>query len=58
MKCPGQDSRYWRPGAIFDEKCSERDFLSLMSVKKRNTFMGLVAKCLKDIVQIQITARE
>ena len=21
MKCPGQDSRYWRPGAIFDEKC-------------------------------------
>jgi len=21
MKCPGQDSRYWKPGAIFDEKC-------------------------------------
>jgi len=21
MKCPGQDSRYWRPGAIFDVKC-------------------------------------
>ena len=21
MKCPGQDSRYWRPGAIFNEKC-------------------------------------
>jgi len=21
MKCPGQDSRYWRPGAIFDGKC-------------------------------------
>jgi len=23
MKCPGQDSRYWKPGAIFDEKCPE-----------------------------------
>jgi HD superfamily phosphodiesterase len=21
MKCPGQDSRYWKPGAIFDETC-------------------------------------
>ncbi len=21
MKCPGQDSRYWKPGAIFDAKC-------------------------------------
>jgi len=21
MKCPGQDSRYWKPEAIFDEKC-------------------------------------
>jgi HD superfamily phosphohydrolase YqeK len=21
MKCPGQDSRYWKPGSIFDEKC-------------------------------------
>jgi len=21
MKCPGQDSRYWRPGAIFETKC-------------------------------------
>jgi len=21
MKCPGQDSRYWKPGAIFEEKC-------------------------------------
>ncbi len=21
MKCPGQDSRYWRPGAIFEAKC-------------------------------------
>ncbi len=21
MKCPGQDSRFWKPGAIFDEKC-------------------------------------
>jgi HD superfamily phosphohydrolase YqeK len=21
MKCPGQDSRYWQPGAIFNEKC-------------------------------------
>ena len=21
MKCPGQDSRYWKPGAIFDVKC-------------------------------------
>ncbi len=21
MKCPGQDSRYWKPGAIFNEKC-------------------------------------
>jgi len=21
MKCPGQDSRYWRPEAIFDVKC-------------------------------------
>ncbi len=23
MKCPGQDSRYWKPGAIFEEKCPE-----------------------------------
>ncbi len=23
MKCPGQDSRYWKPGAIFDVKCPE-----------------------------------
>lgn len=23
MKCPGQDSRYWQPGAIFDAKCPE-----------------------------------
>lgn len=21
MKCPGQDSRYWKPGAIFNTKC-------------------------------------
>ncbi|RJR27339.1 MAG: HD domain-containing protein [Desulfobacteraceae bacterium] len=21
MRCPGQDSRYWRPGAIFEAKC-------------------------------------
>jgi len=21
MKCPGQDSRYWRPGSIFEAKC-------------------------------------
>ena len=21
MRCPGQDSRYWQPGAIFEEKC-------------------------------------
>jgi HD superfamily phosphohydrolase YqeK len=23
MKCPGQDSRYWEPGAIFEAKCPE-----------------------------------
>ena len=23
MKCPGQDSRYWKPEAIFDVKCPE-----------------------------------
>jgi HD superfamily phosphodiesterase len=23
MKCPGQDSRYWQPGAIFDETCPQ-----------------------------------
>lgn len=23
MKCPGQDSRYWQSGAIFDAKCPE-----------------------------------
>ena len=23
MKCPGQDSRYWKPGAIFESKCPE-----------------------------------
>ncbi|MBL7225051.1 MAG: HD domain-containing protein [Desulfobacteraceae bacterium] len=23
MKCPGQDSQYWKPGAIFDVKCPE-----------------------------------
>jgi HD superfamily phosphodiesterase len=23
MKCPGQDSRYWKPEAIFDTKCPE-----------------------------------
>ena len=23
MKCPGQDSRYWKPGSIFDVKCPE-----------------------------------
>ncbi len=21
MKCPGQDSRYWKPGAIFEVPC-------------------------------------
>ena len=21
MKCPGQDIRYWKPGAVFDVKC-------------------------------------
>ncbi len=21
MKCPGQDSRYWKPGSIFDTPC-------------------------------------
>jgi predicted HD phosphohydrolase len=25
MKCPGQDSRYWKPGAIFDAKCPNCD---------------------------------
>jgi hypothetical protein len=23
MKCPGQDSRYWQPGAIFESKCPQ-----------------------------------
>ncbi|MBA3017366.1 MAG: HD domain-containing protein [Proteobacteria bacterium] len=23
MKCPGQDIRYWKPGAVFDVKCPE-----------------------------------
>jgi HD superfamily phosphodiesterase len=23
MKCPGQDSRYWKPGAIFEAKCPQ-----------------------------------
>ena len=23
MKCPGQDSQYWKPGAIFEVKCPE-----------------------------------
>ncbi len=23
MKCPGQDSRYWKPGAVFDAKCPQ-----------------------------------
>ena len=23
MKCPGQDSRYWKPGAIFEADCPE-----------------------------------
>lgn len=23
MKCPGQDSRYWRPGDIFEAKCPQ-----------------------------------
>ncbi len=23
MKCPGQDMRYWKPGAIFEAKCPE-----------------------------------
>ncbi|MBW1806226.1 MAG: HD domain-containing protein [Deltaproteobacteria bacterium] len=23
MKCPGQDTRYWKPGAIFEAKCPE-----------------------------------
>ena len=23
MKCPGQDTKYWKPGAIFDVKCPE-----------------------------------
>jgi len=23
MKCPGQDSRFWKPGAIFDAKCPQ-----------------------------------
>jgi HD superfamily phosphodiesterase len=23
MKCPGQDSRYWKPGAIFETKCPQ-----------------------------------
>jgi len=23
MKCPGQDSRYWKPGAVFEAKCPE-----------------------------------
>ena len=23
MKCPGRDSRYWQPGAIFEAKCPE-----------------------------------
>ena len=21
MKCPGQDTQYWKPGAIYDAKC-------------------------------------
>ena len=27
MKCPGQDSRYWKAGAIFEAKCLECDHL-------------------------------
>ncbi len=23
MKCPGQDTQYWKPGAIYDAKCPE-----------------------------------
>ena len=25
MKCPGQDTQYWKPGAIYDAKCPECD---------------------------------
>jgi len=25
MKCPGQDTQYWKPGAIFEVKCPECD---------------------------------
>ena len=25
MKCPGQDTQYWKPGAIFDVKCPKCD---------------------------------
>jgi predicted HD phosphohydrolase len=27
MKCPGQDTQYWKPGAIFEVKCPECDHL-------------------------------
>ncbi|MGD9505915.1 MAG: phosphohydrolase [Syntrophobacteraceae bacterium] len=38
MKCPGQDSRYWQPGAIFETKCpqcgSEVEFFKDESSRK------------------------
>jgi len=27
MKCPGQDTQYWKPGAIFEVKCPQCDHL-------------------------------
>jgi len=27
MRCPGQDTRYWKPGAIFEAACPQCGFL-------------------------------
>jgi len=37
MKCPGQDSRLWKPGPFFLKQCSECDYIQYIGVMESGT---------------------
>ena len=55
MRCPGQDMQYWKPGAIFEEKCPQCG--QTVEFFKDNTARMVEAK-LRDLVAEDIVVEE
>ena len=55
MKCPGQDIRYWKPGAIFEVKCPKcglaKDSPGCCKIPEGAQIAALCTMCDKVIVE-------